>query len=60
MDSSGPAEHLAIFGNDLATLPSYPADPPPGSIAGVSSFQVHIADSDILTARATTPTSSWR
>jgi 2-oxoglutarate ferredoxin oxidoreductase subunit alpha len=41
----------AIFGNDLATLPSYPAEirAPAGSIAGVSSFQVHIADSDILT-----------
>ena len=41
----------AIFGNDLATLPSYPAEirAPAGSIAGVSSFQVHIADRDILT-----------
>ncbi|MBN2113225.1 MAG: 2-oxoacid:acceptor oxidoreductase subunit alpha [Acidimicrobiia bacterium] len=41
----------AIFGNDLATLPSYPAEirAPAGTIAGVSSFQVHIADSDILT-----------
>src|SRR4030042_4321361 len=44
-------EASAIFGNDLATLPSYPAEirAPAGSIAGVSSFQVHIADSDILT-----------
>jgi len=41
----------AIFGNDLATLPSYPAEirAPAGSVAGVSSFQVHIADRDILT-----------
>jgi 2-oxoglutarate ferredoxin oxidoreductase subunit alpha len=44
-------EASAIFGNDLATLPSFPAEirAPAGSIAGVSSFQVHIADSDILT-----------
>ena len=44
-------EASAIFGNDLATLPSYPAEirAPAGSVAGVSSFQVHIADSDILT-----------
>ena len=44
-------EASAIFGNDLATFPSYPAEirAPAGSVAGVSSFQVHIADSDILT-----------
>jgi 2-oxoglutarate ferredoxin oxidoreductase subunit alpha len=41
----------ASFGNDLATLPDYPAEirAPAGTIAGVSSFQVHIADFDILT-----------
>ena len=41
----------ATFGNDLATLPDYPAEirAPAGTIAGVSSFQVHIADFDILT-----------
>ena len=41
----------ASFGNDLATLPNYPAEirAPAGTIAGVSSFQVHIADFDILT-----------
>jgi len=41
----------AAFGNDLATLPNYPAEirAPAGTIAGVSSFQVHIADYDILT-----------
>jgi len=41
----------AVFGNDLATLPNYPAEirAPAGTIAGVSSFQVHIADFDILT-----------
>ena len=41
----------AMFGNDLATLPNFPAEirAPAGTIAGVSSFQVHIADWDILT-----------
>src|SRR5437879_1965974 len=41
----------AIFGNDLATLPDYPAEirAPAGSLPGVSGFQVHFADHDILT-----------
>ncbi|MCZ7533565.1 MAG: 2-oxoacid:acceptor oxidoreductase subunit alpha [Acidimicrobiia bacterium] len=41
----------ALFGNDLATLPNFPAEirAPAGTIAGVSSFQVHIADWDVLT-----------
>ncbi|MGZ5382562.1 MAG: 2-oxoacid:acceptor oxidoreductase subunit alpha [Acidimicrobiia bacterium] len=41
----------AIFGNDLATLPNVPAEirAPAGTIPGVSSFQVQIADFDILT-----------
>tara|TARA_B000000475_G_scaffold174901_1_gene140652 strand:- start:364 stop:2214 length:1851 start_codon:yes stop_codon:yes gene_type:complete len=41
----------ALFGNDLATLPAFPAEirAPQGTIAGVSSFQVQIADFDILT-----------
>jgi 2-oxoglutarate ferredoxin oxidoreductase subunit alpha len=41
----------ALFGNDLATLPNFPAEirAPAGTIAGVSAFQVHIADHDILT-----------
>jgi 2-oxoglutarate ferredoxin oxidoreductase subunit alpha len=41
----------AVFGNDLATLPDYPAEirAPAGTIAGVSSFQLHFADFDILT-----------
>ena len=41
----------AIFGNDLATLPSFPAEirAPAGTQAGVSAFQVHIADHDIFT-----------
>ena len=41
----------ALFGNDLATLPVFPAEirAPAGTIPGVSSFQVQIADWDILT-----------
>ncbi len=42
----------AAFGNDLATLPVFPAEirAPAGTLPGVSSFQVQIADFDILTA----------
>jgi 2-oxoglutarate ferredoxin oxidoreductase subunit alpha len=42
----------ALFGNDLSTLPSFPAEirAPAGTLPGVSSFQVQIADFDILTA----------
>jgi 2-oxoglutarate/2-oxoacid ferredoxin oxidoreductase subunit alpha len=41
----------AIVGNDLATLPSFPAEirAPAGTIAGVSAFQIHFASRDILT-----------
>ena len=41
----------AVFGNDLATLPNFPAEirAPAGTIAGVSSFQVQISDHEILT-----------
>ncbi|HEV7887942.1 MAG TPA: 2-oxoacid:acceptor oxidoreductase subunit alpha [Acidimicrobiales bacterium] len=41
----------ALFGNDLSTLPDYPAEirAPAGTLAGVSAFQVSIADHDILT-----------
>jgi 2-oxoglutarate ferredoxin oxidoreductase subunit alpha len=41
----------AMFGNDLATLPDFPAEirAPAGTIAGVSAFQVHISDHDITT-----------
>ncbi len=39
----------AVFGNDLATLPDFPAEirAPTGTIFGVSAFQVQIADHDI-------------
>ncbi len=41
----------AFFGNDLATLPDFPAEirAPAGTIPGVSAFQIHFADYDILT-----------
>ena len=41
----------AIFGNDLATFPDYPAEirAPAGTLNGVSAFQVHISDHDIST-----------
>lgn len=41
----------AVFGNDLATLPEFPAEirAPAGTLAGVSAFQVHISDHDITT-----------
>ncbi len=41
----------AAFGNDLSTLPDFPAEirAPAGTINGVSSFQVHISDHDITT-----------
>ena len=41
----------AIFGNDLSTLPDFPAEirAPAGTLAGVSAFQIHISDHDILT-----------
>nr|WP_230424022.1 2-oxoacid:acceptor oxidoreductase subunit alpha [Streptomyces radicis] len=41
----------ASLGNDLSTLPNFPAEirAPAGTLPGVSSFQVHFADHDILT-----------
>jgi 2-oxoglutarate ferredoxin oxidoreductase subunit alpha len=41
----------ALYGNDLATLPDFPAEirAPAGTLAGVSAFQVHISDHDITT-----------
>ncbi|MFL6224881.1 MAG: 2-oxoacid:acceptor oxidoreductase family protein, partial [Actinomycetes bacterium] len=41
----------AAFGNDLSTLPDFPAEirAPAGSIPGVSGFQLHFADHDIMT-----------
>ena len=41
----------AALGNDLATLPNFPAEirAPAGTLAGVSAFQIHFASRDILT-----------
>jgi 2-oxoglutarate ferredoxin oxidoreductase subunit alpha len=41
----------AMIGNDLATLPDFPAEirAPAGTLAGVSAFQIHFASRDILT-----------
>jgi 2-oxoglutarate/2-oxoacid ferredoxin oxidoreductase subunit alpha len=41
----------AWMGNDLATLPEFPAEirAPAGTLAGVSAFQVHVSDHDITT-----------
>src|SRR6201997_720876 len=41
----------ALWGNDLATLPNFPAEirAPAGTLAGVSAFQIHFASRDILT-----------
>jgi 2-oxoglutarate ferredoxin oxidoreductase subunit alpha len=41
----------ALMGNDLSTLPDFPAEirAPAGSLPGVSGFQIHFSDHDILT-----------
>jgi 2-oxoglutarate ferredoxin oxidoreductase subunit alpha len=45
------ASETAVLGNDLSTFPDFPAEirAPAGSLPGVSGFQVHFADHDILT-----------
>ena len=44
-------QETASFGNDLSTLPNFPAEirAPAGTLPGVSSFQLHFADHDIVT-----------
>jgi 2-oxoglutarate/2-oxoacid ferredoxin oxidoreductase subunit alpha len=44
-------QETARFGNDLSTLPNFPAEirAPAGTLPGVSSFQVQFANHDILT-----------
>ncbi|MDR1807244.1 MAG: 2-oxoacid:acceptor oxidoreductase subunit alpha [Propionibacteriaceae bacterium] len=46
------AAETASFGHDLATLPDYPAEirAPAGTVPGVSSYQIHFADSPVMTA----------
>ncbi|NJN97047.1 MAG: 2-oxoacid:acceptor oxidoreductase subunit alpha [Anaerolineales bacterium] len=41
----------AVFGNDISTLPDFPAEirAPAGTLAGVSGFQVNFSNADILT-----------
>jgi 2-oxoglutarate ferredoxin oxidoreductase subunit alpha len=41
----------AVLGNDIATLPDFPAEirAPAGTLPGVSAFQLHFADHDIMT-----------
>jgi 2-oxoglutarate/2-oxoacid ferredoxin oxidoreductase subunit alpha len=42
---------VALYGNDLATLPDYPAEirAPAGTLPGVSGFQVHFSSHDVYT-----------
>src|SRR6185312_7419031 len=44
-------QETAAYGNDLSTLPDFPAEilAPAGTLPGVSAFQLHFADHDILT-----------
>jgi 2-oxoglutarate/2-oxoacid ferredoxin oxidoreductase subunit alpha len=44
-------EATTLVGNDLATLPDFPAEirAPAGTVGGVSAFQIHFAARDILT-----------
>ena len=46
------SDNTAIFGNDLNTLPDFPAEirAPAGSLFGVSSFQLQFGNHDIYTA----------
>src|ERR1700747_269353 len=41
----------ALYGNDLATFPDFPAEirAPAGTLPGVSGFQVHFSQSDVFT-----------
>jgi 2-oxoglutarate ferredoxin oxidoreductase subunit alpha len=45
------ASETALFGNDLSTMPDFPAEirAPAGSLPGVSGFQIHFSNHDILT-----------
>ena len=42
---------VALYGNDLATLPDFPAEirAPAGTLPGVSGFQVHFSSNDVFT-----------
>jgi len=45
------SDTAAVFGNDISTLPDFPAEirAPAGTLAGVSGFQVNFSSEDILT-----------
>ena len=45
------SDNTALFGNDLTTLPDFPAEirAPAGSLAGVSSFQMQFSSKDVHT-----------
>ena len=49
--ATGSRARRRCIGNDLSTLPDFPAEirAPAGSLPGVSGFQLHFADHDILT-----------
>jgi 2-oxoglutarate ferredoxin oxidoreductase subunit alpha len=51
MTGSRFTSETAVLGNDLSTLPDFPAEirAPAGSLPGVSGFQIHFSDHDILT-----------
>ncbi len=45
------SDAAALFGNDVATFPDYPAEirAPQGTVGGVSGFQVHIGSDQVAT-----------
>src|SRR5512133_1386723 len=45
------SDTAALFGNDLATFPDYPAEirAPSGTVGGVSGFQVHLGHAEVYT-----------
>src|SRR5512132_3631758 len=51
LTGDGFTSETAVLGKDLSTLPDFPAESraPAGSLPGVSGFQLHFADHDILT-----------
>ena len=52
----------AVFGNDISTLPDFPAEirAPAGSLPGVSGFQISLLVEPTSTRPATSRTCSWR
>ena len=54
------ASETALLGNDLSTLPDFPAEirAPAGSLPGVSGFQIHFSTTT-SSRRAMRPTCSW-